>query len=246
MTDQAFDTSPRRKARIAGALYLVVIVLGLYAELFVRGPIIVAGEAAATARNILAHQGLWRLSVAFDLAAGGAYAAVTVLLYELLAPVNRTLSRIAAVFSLLGIAVGAVSALFQMAALYLIAGPPYLAAFTPAQLAALARLFVRLHGEAGGIGIIFFGVYCLAIGWLIFRSTFMPRIIGVLMALAGAAYLIDSVAGILAPNLDLFAWILAPSFIGEASLTLWLLVVGVDTARWRERAGAGLIPDPAI
>ena len=236
MDERIEETSPRLKARIAGAFYLAVILLGVFAELFARGSIIISGDAAATARNIVAHEPLWRLGLAADLVAGACYAAVTVLLYELLKPVNKSLSLLAAVFSFAGVSVGAVSDLIQIAPLVLLGGAPYTAAFRPDQLQALAYMAVRLHGQGSLIDLVFFGLYCLLIGWLIFRSGFLPRIVGALMAIAGASYLINSFAAFLAPSLDLSPYILAPPLLGEGSLTLWLLAVGVNAERWRERA----------
>jgi len=236
MDERIEETSPRLKARIAGAFYLAVILLGVFAELFARGSIIISGDAAATARNIVAHEPLWRLGLAADLVAGACYAAVTVLLYELLKPVNRSLSLLAAVFSFVGVSVGAVSDLIQIAPLVVLSGAPYTAAFRPDQLQALAYMAVRLHGQGYLVGLAFFGFYCLLLGWLIFRSRFLPRIVGALMAIAGASYLINSFAGFLAPSLHLYPYILAPPLLGEGSLTLWLLAVGVNAARWRERA----------
>jgi len=246
MADAQYDASPRHKARIAGALYLAVIVLGLYAEMFVRGPFIVSGDAAATARNIMAHEGVWRMAFAADLLADAFYVAVTVILYELLRPVNRSLSLTAAAVSLMGISLWAVGALFHLAPLIALSGAPYMAAFTPGQLQALAYAAIRLHSQADTVGVVFFGGYCAMIGWLIFRSRFMPRFVGVLLMLAGAGYLIDAFSIFLAPSLDLFTYIFPFTLAGEGSLTLWLLVVGVDTARWRERAVAAPVPEPAV
>jgi hypothetical protein len=233
MTDP--ETSPRLKARIAGAFYLLTIPTAILAELFVRGQVVVSGNAAATATNILAHEPLFRLGFASDLIATACYIAVTALFYGLFKPVNRSLSLLAAFFSLVGCAIGAFSCLFHLAPLVVLGGAPYLSVFKLEQLQALALMFLKLRAQASNIGIVFFGFYCLLIGYLVFRSTFLPRILGVLMALAGLGWLT-----FLSPPLAnyLSPYNLAPGLLGEGSLTLWLLVAGVNTAKWSELANS--------
>ncbi len=231
-------TSPRRTARLAGLFYLITSLTGGFAEVFVRGNVIVSGDAAATARNILASESLYRLGFAADIVAGAAYTVVTILLYELLKPVSRSLSLLAAFFSLVGIAIGAVAALGHLAPLLLLNGAQYLNVFSTADLQALALLALKLHAQGYLICLVFFGFYEGMLGYLIFTSTFLPRTLGVLVTLAGVAFLINSFALFLSPATGsaLNPYMLALDGIGEIGLTLWLLVMGVDVNKWTVRA----------
>jgi Domain of unknown function (DUF4386) len=225
--------SPRLRARIAGIFYLLEMLTGGFA-IFIGGRLFVSGDAAATATNILAHQSLFEFAFAANLIQFACYIAVTGLFYDLFKPVNRGLSLLAAFFSLVGCTVGAVSCLFQLAPLVVLGGVPYLNAFTVEQLQALALMFLKLYAQCFNISFVFFGFYCLLIGYLIFRSSFLPRMVGAGMVLAGFGWLT-----FLSPALThhLSPYILAVG-IGEGLLTLWLLVAGVNAERWKEQAGA--------
>ena len=231
-------TSPRLTARLAGLFYLITSLTGGFAEVFVRGNVIVSGDAAATARNILASESLYRLGFAADIVAGAAYTVVTILLYELLKPVSRSLSLLAAFFSLVGIAIGAVAALGHLAPLLLLNGAHYLNVFSTAALQAMALLALKLHAQWYLICLVFFGFYEGMLGYLIFRLTFLPRTLGVLVTLAGTAFLINSFALFLSPAIGgaLNPYMLALDGIGEIGLMLWLLVMGVDADKWNRRA----------
>ena len=228
------ETSPRLKARIAGVFYLLEMLTGGFAILFVGGRLFVSGDAAATATNILAHLSLFQLGFAANLIQFACYVAVTGLFYDLLRPVNKGLSLLAAFFSLVGCTIGAVSCLFYFAPVVILGGGQYLNVFKVEQLQALALMFLKLYGQCFNISFVFFGFYCLLIGYLIFRSTFLPRILGAGMAFAGLGWLT-----FLSPALahHLVPYILAAG-IGEISLTLWLLVAGVNAQRWKEQASA--------
>jgi len=227
-------------ARVAGAFYLATVVAGAFAE-FSRDGLVASGNPAATARNILAAEQLYRWAFVADLVAGICYVVVTLLLYELLKPVNRAIALLAAFFSLIGIAVGAASGVAQSANLILLGNASYVGAFTPAQLQTLAYVSGKLHAESSLIALVFFGVYCALVGYLVVKSTFLPKVVGILMEVAGACYLINSFAAFLAPPLAnvLSPWIVLPSLIGELTLTLWLLVAGVDVAKWQLRVESG-------
>ncbi len=223
----------RPKARIAGFIYLLNFLTGVVA---VPGfKLVVSDNATATAANILAHQPLYRLGFAALLINVVIYVAVTVLFYDLFKPVNRSLSLVAAFFSLVGCAVQALACLFYLAPLVVLGGSQYLSVFKVEQLHALALMSFELYGQAYNIGLVFFGFYCLLIGYLIFRLTFIPRILGVMMALAGLAWLT-----FLSPPLAnyLLPYNLAVGALMELSLTLWLLAMGVNVERWREQARA--------
>jgi hypothetical protein len=239
MEEHRIGTSPRAIARIGGLLYLIIIIIGIFGEAFVRGRIVVAGDAAATAANLRAMEPLWRFGIAAELVLLSCAIALTLIFFILLRPVSRDLAYLAVFFNLVSIAVEAVAALNLVAALFPLGNAAYLKAFTPEQLQAMASLSVRSHGHGFGVALIFFGFVCIIVGYLIFRSGYLPRTIGVLMQIAGWCYLIDSFALILAPTFAnrIFPAILLPSFVGEASFCLWLLVKGVNVERW-ERLGA--------
>jgi hypothetical protein len=215
--------SPHPNARVTGVVYLFYFLTAIVGELFLKG-IVVDGDATATATNILAHQTLFRLGLATGLIAAALYIAVTALFYGLFRPVNRSISLLAAFFSLVGCAILAFSTLFQLAPLVLLGGSQYLSVFKVEQLRALALLFLELNTQAGNICVVFFGVYCLLIGYLIFRSAFLPRILGALMAIAGLGWL-TFLSPPLANHLSPYNLVLG--FLAELSLMLWLLVKGV-------------------
>jgi uncharacterized protein DUF4386 len=233
MMERIAEASPRSKARIAGVFYLLTILTRMFVETFVRNQLVVSDDASATATNILAHETLWRWGFAADIIAFASYVVLTALLYELFRPVNRSLSLVAAFFSLVACVVQAISSLFHLAPLVLLGGAPYLKVFTAEQLQALALVFLRLRAAAyHNIGLVFFGLYCLLVGILILRSTFLPRIFGVLMVLAGLSYVL-----FLSPPFarSLQPYILVFPGVGQISLTLWLLVIGVNVQRWKEQ-----------
>ena len=234
MTNRTLEASPHPKARITGVVYLLYFLTAVSGEFFLRG-IVIEGDAAATATNILAHQTLFRLGLATGLIATACYIAVTALFYGLFKPVNRSLSLLAAFFSLVGCAILAFASLFQLAPLVVLGGSAYLSVFKVDQLRALALLFLELNTQAGNICVVFFGVYCLLIGYLIFRSAFLPRILGGLLALAGLGWL-TFLSPPFANRLSPYNLVLG--FLAELLLMLWLLVMGVNVQRWKEQAGA--------
>jgi Domain of unknown function (DUF4386) len=223
---------PRPRARITGVVYLLYFLTAISGELFIRG-VIVSGDPAATANNILAHERLFRLSVAVGLIATALYIAVTVLFYVLFKPVNKTVALLAAFFSLVGCAIQAFGSLFKAAPLVVLEGSPYLRVFKVDQLQAAALMFINLNGQAAYIYLVFFGLFNLLIGYLIFKSTFLPRILGVLMALSGLGWLT-----FLSPSLAnyLLIYLEVLGIVAEASLMLWLLVKGVNIPKWEEKA----------
>jgi hypothetical protein len=199
---------------------------------FARRGLIVNGDAVATGTNIVAHQAAFQVTFAGDILVVVCYLVVTVLLYELFKPVNRTLALLAAVFSLTGCIVQGFACLFELAPMVVLGGAQYLKVFELQQLQALAYMFLKLYSQAYSISLIFFAFFGLVTGYLIFKSTFLPRILGVLMMVAGSAWMI-----FLSPPLGakLFPYILATD-LGELLLILWLLVFGVNVERWEEQA----------
>lgn len=233
MTERIADATARPMARISGMVYFLYFLTAISGELFIRG-VIVSGDAAATATNIVAHEQLFRLSAAVGLVATAIYITVTVLFYGLFRYVNRTVAMLAAFFSLAGCAIQAGGSLFRVAPLVILDGSPYLRAFNVDQLQAAALLSIKLNVQATYIYLVFFGLFNLSIGFLIFNSTFLPRFLGVLMALSGVGWLT-----FLSPPFatHLLAIIEILGILAEAALMIWLLVKGVDVAKWKERAG---------
>jgi Domain of unknown function (DUF4386) len=236
MTERIAETSPRPMARITGVVYLLYFLTAISGELIIRG-IIVSGDPTATATNILAHERLFRLSVAVGLIATALYIAVTALFYGLFKPANKTVALLAAFFSLVGCAIQALGTLFRVAPFVVLDGSPYLSVFKLDQLQAMALMFIKLNVQAVYIYLVFFGLFNLQIGYLIFKSTFLPRILGVLMALSGLGWLT-----FLSPSLATYmlAFVEVLGIIAEASLMLWLLVKGVNVERWKEQAGVAV------
>lgn len=226
MTGRGIELSPQTYARIGGALYLIIIVSGVLGELLVRGKLVVPGDAMATLDNIRSSEFLWRLGIAANLFHLACSVALGLIFYVLLRPVSRDLALLAVLFNLVTITLESASKLFLLPSLFVLGNASYLQAFTPEQLHALAYLSNRLHTYGFNISLIFFGFECLLLGYLIFKSRFLPRILGILMQIAGVSYLTNSFALLLAPTLVNIA-VLVPAFIAELSLALWLLVKGV-------------------
>jgi hypothetical protein len=221
-------------ARVGGMLYLIIIALGALGEAVVRGRIVVPGNATATAANLRSMEWLWRLGVAGEVVLLTCTTALALILYILLRRVSRDLALAAVFFNLVCIAIEGVAAVSLAAALLPLSTAPYLNALAPEQINALAMLSVGSHATGFGIALIFFGVECVILGYLIYRSGYMPRSIGVLMEIAGVCYVINSFAVLLSPPLSswLFPAILIPSLIAELSLALWLLAKGVNAEKW--------------
>jgi len=238
MTQQTAKMSPQLYARTCGVLYLYIFVAGSFAELFVRSKLVVSRDAAATAANIMSNESLFRLGFSGELLHLACDVAVAMILYALLRPVDRNIALLAALMRMTCDIVLAITSLSHFAALHLLGGADYLKVFQPDQLHSLALMAMKLHGDGYAISLVFFGFACLSLGYLIFRSGYLPRTIGVLLAIAGACYLVNSFAHFLSPatGAALFnAGILLPCFIAELSLTLWLIVKGVDVTKWEER-----------
>jgi hypothetical protein len=225
---------PRRLARAAGVFYLIIIVFALFAYKYVRGQLIIPGDMAQTEANILAQERLYRL--------GFSAAGVVVLcnlplgwiLFELLKVVNPRLALLALVFIIAAATIEAVNLLNYIEPLFTFTLPEYRSAFQANELQALARGPIRMFGYAFSVSLTFFGVFCGLIGFLIIRSKFFPAILGLLMIVAGLTYWINNFGLFLALPIPHIQWV---TLIAELSLALWLLVVGVDEAKWRAQAG---------
>ena len=223
----------RKTARVAGFLYLTIIIAGIFAEFFVRSSLIVPGDATATATNILASESLFRLGIASDLIMIMCDIALALLFYVLLKPVSNSLSLLAAFFRLAQAAILGLNLLNLFFVLQLLHGANYLTVFSADQLHALVLLFLNGHSIGYSIGLVLFGLSLFVLGYLVFKSGYFPRILGVLLIVAASGYVIDSFAGFLLPTYEQYETIFAlvvflPAFIGELSMCLWLLFKGVQ------------------
>jgi hypothetical protein len=224
-------------ARFAGVLFLLSIVAGAFGEAYVPSRIIVSGDAAATAKNITAFHFLFRMGFASYLVEAVCDVALALIFYVLLRPVQKNLALLAAFFGLVSTALFGVAELFYFAASMFLGGAEYLKTFSPGQLNTLALLSLRMYAVAGVIFMVFYGIACLIRGYLIIRSGYLPKALGVLLALAGLGFITKNFALVLAPAYasDI---LLLPMFLAAVSLTGWLLVKGVDVAKWEAKATA--------
>lgn len=229
------EMSPTTKARLSGALLLATIVGGIIAQAFISDRLVITGDPAATARNISANQTLIRVAFAIFMIEMSCQVATTALTYDLLMPVDRSLARASAVFGYVGSGIKTMARLFFYAPLFVLGGASYLSAFDAKQLEVLAYLLIRINGMGTQIAMIFFGVATLMTGYLMFRATFLPRVLGVLGIIGGAGWLT-----FVYPPLGskLFLPIALFALVGCAVTIGWFLVRGVDEKKWYEMAAA--------
>lgn len=233
MTSPLREVSPSTRGRILAALYLFVIAAGVVAQVFISDRLVVRDDAARTAANIVANRSLYRLGFTIFMLEMVAQLATTALYYDLLKPVDRSLARISAVIGWTGAGIKTMARLFYYAPLLVLGGAPYLAAMPTAQLEALALLFLRINSQGAAIALVFFGFETLLRGWLIFRSEFLPRFLGVLSMIGGIGWLTW-----LWPPLGSRAFTVVALFaiVSVIATAGWLFVRGVDDAKWKERA----------
>ncbi len=225
--------SVNKTARYAGLLYLILAFCGGFAEFFVRQAIMVPGDAAATAANILASESTFRLGFAAELVGQVVFVLLVLALYQILKSVNRNQALLMVSLVLVAVTITCLNMLNQYAALMVLEGSDYLAVFSSAQLQAFSLLFLNLHHAGYLIAQIFFGLWLLPLGYLIIKSGFLPWIVGVLLVIAGIGYLADVLIFVLLPGVDL---VLSEfTFVGEVVLLLWLLVKGVNVEQWQSR-----------
>jgi hypothetical protein len=235
--DQIAVGSPRPNARIIGVVYLSYFLTAFLGGFLLKG-FVVSGDAAATANSILAHEALYRSGFAVGLIANVLYIAVATLLYGLFEPVNRILSLLAAFVGLVGCAIQIFAGLLQLAPFVVLGESHALNAFNVEQLQMAAQLCLKLYSQTFSISLVMFAFYDLLVGYLIFTSTFLPRIIGVIMMCAGAGWLAfvwPPLATAMSP------YVLPFGALAELLLTLWLIVKGVDTSRWRGKVGTEFV-----
>ena len=228
MLNRIADLSQRKAARVAGLLYLLVIVSGVIAEFFVRQNLIVPGDAAETAHNIIANEWLFRIGFVSDLIMITCFLLLALALYVVLKPVNKNLASLMVLIVLVGTAIAGINMLNHFAALVLLSGADYLTVFEADQLHALVMIFLNLH-EAGTFiaQILSWGPWLLPLGYLVFKSGYFPRILGVLLMIACFGHLIKGLQYFLVPDYEVITYPgLAVATIAEFSLCGWLLFKG--------------------
>ncbi|MEQ1516800.1 MAG: DUF4386 domain-containing protein [Usitatibacteraceae bacterium] len=237
MTNRTVENSPQWYARACGLVYLAIILFGGFAEGYVMDSVVVSGNHAATARNIAASPALWHASLVANLLVPILAVGSMWFMYLLLRPVNKQLILLSVFLTLVSLSVEAVSKLFLILVVPILSSPNYLQAFEPQQLHAFANLALASHNIGFNIALIFFGCACLVDGYLILKSGYFPKLIGLLMQLAGVSYLVGCFAALFAPAVSalISPAVLVPALIGESSFCLWLLVRGVDVAKWSAR-----------
>jgi len=229
------EMSPKTKARLGGALFLATIIGGVVAQGFISDRLVVTGNAAATARNLVTNQSLFRAAYAIFMIEMACQTATTAVMYDLLRPVDRSLARTMAVFGFVGCGIKAMARLFFYAPLFVLGGASYLSAFDAKQLEAVAYLLIRINAQGTQIALVFFGVSTMMTGYLMFRSTFLPRVLGVLSLIGGAgwlAFVYPPLGNMFFLPIVLYALVVCAVTIG------WLLFRGVDEKKWYQMAAA--------
>lgn len=231
---RAKQQSPQKTARTAGILYLILSIASGWAFANLTG-LVVHGDAAATVNNLRAAEPLFRIGILSDLFGQAVFIFLVLTLYQLLKPVNRNMARTMVILVIISVTLQSISLLNQIAALLLLNGAEYLSVFNAQQMDALVLFFLNLH-EAGFsiIAQIYFGLWLFPLAFLIYKSGFLPKFLGVLLVVAGVGYLVDVVTFFLIPGREVT--ISQFTFVGELLLLLWLLIKGVNVERWNERA----------
>ena len=238
-------SSPRRTARVAGLLYLVVVLAGIFSIAYVPSQTQVAGDAAATVARITVHEGLFRLGIAAGLVCYTAFLLLPLALYRLLSRHGRTAATLMVALSVVSVPLAFVNLQHKLAVLTLLGEAPYLQAFTPEALNAQVMLALQAYGNGILVSKLFWGLWLLPFGWLVYAWRELPRILGVLLMLGGIGYVIDVFARVLVPGFadsSVASVIVLPATLGEIGTCLWLLVFGV---RGPLAHPAGLVDAPA-
>lgn len=237
MTAPTAETSPLFYSRMAGGLVLIILACAIFSMMYVPSTLIVPGDATATANNIMVSELLFRMGIVSDSIIFLSEIVLTVILYVLFRPVSKTLSLVAAFARLAMTVMQGTNVLYNFAALLLLSSAGYLTVFEPDQLNALVLLLFDAHNYGALVWGAFFGLHCLVLGYLIFKSGYCPRILGGLMVFASLGYLTDSFGNFLSPSYEeRFNWIVSVTgFVGELPFFLWLLIKGVNVEQWEKR-----------
>jgi len=234
------ETSPQSRARAAGLLYVLSIACGFFAELVVRAKLVVYADATATAQNILGSSSLYRAGFFADVTAMTSGLLSGVISYTLFKPVSRNLALVVLAFDVVSNTVSLSAAILLFAPLSLLQGGAALSALPRTEVAALALESIKLYEMAYGLSLALFSGSCLIGGYLVYRSTFLPKFLGVLLMVAGACYLTNSVVIFMPKGFadGLFPWILMPCLVAEGAMALWLTIFGVNSVKWHQLAAA--------
>jgi hypothetical protein len=234
------QTSPRVRARVAGVLYVLCIICGFYAEMFVRAKLIAYSDPAATASHIMAAPGLYRMGFFADVSNMMFGVLSSVILYGLFKAVSRTVALTVLVLDVISNTVSITASVLLFAPLIVLPGTYGMSAFSSEQLQALSLLSIRMYELAYAVNLALFAGSCLLSGYLIYRSTFLPKFLGLLLALAGMCYLTNSFVNFMPAGFgaDLFPWILLPCVLAEGALAVWLAIAGVNSSKWYQVAAA--------
>ncbi|RME45335.1 MAG: DUF4386 domain-containing protein [Chloroflexi bacterium] len=238
MTTRIAETSPRTFARIAGILYVALFILGPFAFFLGRTSTVVPGDPVATVDNLMAAESMFRFGMAAETAIILIEIVVSAILYVLLRPVSRPLALASTLARFAQSILQAVNLFTAVPALLVLGGASYLSVFNPDQLKAIVLLFMDVNAFIIIVWGLIFGFHLLLLGYLVYRSGFWPKFLGILLLLASFGYLAQSYGHILAPQYDdlLSTIVLITSIPGELAFTLWLLIKGIDVERWQERA----------
>lgn len=224
--------SINKTARMAACIFLGIFFIGISTELFIRPGMIVTGDAAATIRNIAASEAIFRLSLLSDLVRQILLILLPLVLYKLLKPVNKTIAALMVIFALVGVPISMLNEINHFAVLLLSSGAGYLIAFNSDQLNDLVMFFLELRKYGTYIPQLL-SIWVLLLGYLVFKSVFLPRILGILLMLGGLCYTVSAVLFFLFPNFDATIFGLF-AFIGEALFYLWILIKGVNVEEWKK------------
>ncbi len=236
LTTRTAEPSPLLRARVAGVLYLSVLPLSIFGTLYINSRLVVPGDAAATAKNILASETLFRLGIVSALVAQIVNTVVVLALYQLLKSVNRNMAALMVIFLLLGVPIAMLNELNNVAVLFLLSGADAVKGLTADQMHASVSLLLNVHANGLSIAGLFWGLWLFPMGYVVFKSGFLPRILGVLLIIGCVGYLIQSVAVLLLPNLNVNIALF--TFWGEVLFPLWLMIRGVNVEQWEKHVHA--------
>lgn len=229
------DISVQVYARIAGVLLLLSVLSGFFGELYVPSKLMASNDAAATASNFLEHDSLFRLGFANYLVEAMCDVALVFLFVLLLKPVNVHLAWLTAFLGLVSTATFATAKLFYFTGAFIFANADQLVGFSPDQVNTIALMSLKVYGYGGGLFMVFYGTASIIRGYLILRSGYLPKLLGVLLALGGVCFVIKNFTLVLAPAWS-FEYLLLPMLVAMLSLALWLIIRGVDASKWHEKA----------
>ncbi len=226
--------NPNKTARVAGCLYLMLFPLGIFGIIYIPSSLIVLGDAATTASNIMANELLYRLSIVTALTLQIVYIFLALALYKLLNPVDKNNAVLMVILVLVAAPIAMLNELNHVAVLLVLSGSDFLTTFSMDQVQASVPLFLNLHEHGVFIAQIFWGLWLFPMGYLIFKSNFLPKALGILMIIGGFGYLVDSFVYFIFPDFDVtFSEF---TFLGELLLPLWLMFKGVNHEQWENYA----------